>query len=657
MRALLAVAILIAASLFVALPAEADASDAGLLLYEVNPFDDEGISVHNYGTSDADLRDYLIKDSPKEGSEGKISFSESLVIHPGETITFLKTDSKKSGFADRHPTYRSGENGVKIDSQFALNNSGDDVYLLKGDVIIDCFCFGNGTASDWQGPALKIGSHNFAVRTDTTVGTVDSWKNYRVGWTENFFDPSIKYQADVQPFVFPEMGGIPIYEALEGAKDSVYLTMYILSSANVYGLLYELANRGVSVNILLERSPYNVSDPLSQTEYLNALAKKGADIRFIGGDNERYSYVHAKYCIIDMERVVITSENWTTSNLSMSVVEDPTKGEGNRGWGAIIDSKEYAAFMYGVYQNDSDLSYGDVKTLDQVRKTEKTTIPPYKAPTQKVELRNYSALITPALSPDSSLDAVLYYISQSSKRVYSEQQDLAKDLLEKTAGSPIYAMDQKASKGVDCRIIVNSNVDPDTVNEVNDGTKIRASAIASPYLHNKGMICDDVVLLGSVNWTTNSFSNNRESMAAIISKEVADYYAGFFLADYERSYDYSDIIVQFTEISDRYKEGQEIAVSVSVKQDGEYTFYWDLDGEVRETDIPRTVFRPAAGEHTLEVTAVSSYGAEGSVSAKFIMGDSQGGSSPDLPTEYLAPIIVVIIALAVAVLRIVRRHS
>ncbi|MBO5547135.1 MAG: lamin tail domain-containing protein, partial [Candidatus Methanomethylophilaceae archaeon] len=169
MRSVLAVSLLFLVCAFVPLASEYDAANTGIVLYEVNIFnEDEGVSLHNYSSYDIDLKDFCITDNPqKSSSEGSIGFLQSLIIHSGETLTFVKDKSADSGFPGRHTTYRNGESGVTISNNFALNNSKDDVYLFYGNNIIDAFFYGDVEITDknlWSGDTFTPKKNSFAVR-------------------------------------------------------------------------------------------------------------------------------------------------------------------------------------------------------------------------------------------------------------------------------------------------------------------------------------------------------------------------------------------------------------------------------------------------------------------------------------------------------------
>ena len=673
MRSLLAVLLLLALSAAALAAAyDADGAETGVLLYEVNVYgDDEGISLHNYGSSAIDLKGYTISDYPQPGKkEGYISFESSLKIPAGGTITVAKTKlGVSSQFLDRYPTYYDGDKGIKYNSSFALANDGDDLYLIHSGKIVDSFCFGKTTITDdglWTGESFTTKKGCFAVRV-STGHDASSWYNYQVGHTNLAFDPDLKIDAKVSPFLMPESGGIPIYNALSAAKESVYITMYELTAANVYALLCDLEKRGVDVTVLLERSPLGYSSLSSDAKKMKALEDAGGEVMFIGGDSDRFTYVHAKYSVIDGKTVVITSENWVTDNLNGKTVTDPEDGKGNRGWGAIIESKEYASFMMDVFANDSDRSYGDVFDFEDVIVNVDAAKLSYSSPTVTYDLKTYNAKVTPILSPDNSWDATLYYIDNAKDRVYSEQQSLTDSYANVSTESPIRHMAQQAGSGLDVRFILSSTNDTEKVlnqiEKINVSSHIKAAAMNKPYVHNKGLICDDTVLVSSVNWTSSSFQNNRETCAAIHSHEVAEFFASAFLMDFDRNYGYSGLDVTITELT--VDKDYQVTAGVTVRQEGTFTYQWDIDGTKKTTSAPRTVMKTTEGKHTLTVTVSSPDGSTGFATKEFGKDVPQDDpTEPDSPSdpeqktgifdslkEYLIPIAIMIVCLIAAAIK------
>ena len=365
-----ALAILLAVTAICIVPLSSCPSDAageldGLLLYEVNPYDNEGVSVFNYGDSPENLTDYIISDSPElDGREGYIRFTESIIVEPG-TFVVIATESDDPGtFVEREgvESYFIGTHGIEVVKNFALANDGDDVYLFKGDDIVDAFCYGDVIIDD---PSLWASDVSFPDRSDRIFqrhGSYDTdseedWFYFVYGQTNLGFDPELRFDAEVTPFLFPDSGGIPVYDAVSSARESLCINVYILSNKNICGMIYEMLeeNQDLDVDILIEGTPVDGDQAVADcVPTLLALVEAGADVRMIGmGDSARYIQDHAKYAIIDMNTVVVTSENWTTANLNGSIDYNVYSGDdGNRGWGAVIESQEYADYMYRIFQND-----------------------------------------------------------------------------------------------------------------------------------------------------------------------------------------------------------------------------------------------------------------------------------------------------------------
>ena len=667
MRSAFVVTLLIVACSFVCVASDSsDASTQGLMLFEINPYNsDEGVSLHNYGSSEINLGDYFLTDNPSKGSsEGVVYFDNSLVIAPNETITFVNK-SEGSGFAYRNTTYVNGDGKVTFDD-FALNDSGDDVYLFKGkheqdiksSTLLDVFIYGSAKVpsdSKWVGDTFKITNGHFAAKKSNDEFSASSWYNYLIGGTNIQFDPNLKFNAEVTPFLFPESGGIPIYETLENAQSSVYLNIYSISSFNTISLLEKLQKDGVQVTLLLEAAPLGLDKPVTDGR-LKTLSDAGATIMLIGDKKgDRYSYDHAKYCIVDNKKVIVTSENWTTGNMNGKTVTDPTKGDGNRGWGAIIESDEYVSFMKNVFLNDSDIRYGDVEDFSLITPGLKPISLSYSSPTDEYHTRQYSTTVTPGLSPDCSYDAETYYIDNAKNRVYAENQSITSSYVDLSKESPLKHLSQKASEGVDVRLILSDRVDISLINEINSKSKIKTAQMKDPYLHNKGIVCDDLVILASVNWTHDSFFEDREFVVAIHSSEITEFYALSYQGDFDRNYKGSGLDVSFEDLKDHYDTPGEYAISVTVKQEGSFTYSWNLDGVKKTTDVSRSVFNLTEGNHTISVTVTDSEGNTGGDTCNFSVG-SGGGSGDDGFLEkikpYLAPIAIVLLAIIAAVFKL-----
>ncbi len=656
MRSVLTVALIVVACSFICVASESnDAANVEVMLFEVNIFtDDEGVSLHNYGSSDVKLSNYSVKDD-----RGSIIFSDSIIIHPSETLTFIKDSKEDSGFGNRHTTYVNGKGDVTF-SSFNLSNDGDYVQLLKNDSIVDTFVYDdaeNPEGGKWEGDSFDAFKDRFAARKTAEGCNSSSWYNYLIGGTNIQFDPTLEFKAEVTPFLFPESGGIPIYEILEKAERSVYLNIYEITSKNTLGLLNELLNKGIQINLLLEAAPIDQGGykPITDGK-LKTLSESGATIMLIGDKkNDRYTYDHAKYCIVDDTTVIITSENWTKGNMNGKTVTDPTKGEGNRGWGAIVESDEYASFMKNAFLNDCSVQYGDVGDFSKLTPGLQPISLTYTSPTSEYHTESYKTTITPGLSPDNSYDAEMYYTANAKKRVFAENQSLTSSFAYIENESPIKHLAQQASAGVDVRLILGGNVNKTTIDVINATSKVKTAQMFDPYLHNKGIICDDTVILASVNWTFESVNKAREFVAIIQAPEITNFFAESYEGDFERNYKGSGIDVSFTEIKTHYETPGEYTIGVTVKQTGTFQYTWRLDGTEKTTDVPRSVFNLTKGDHTLTITVTDSDGKTGRDAVSFSVGSGDSPSGDDIFDKikpYLAPIAVVLLAIIAVIFKL-----
>lgn len=673
--ALMALVAVLACPLAMAGDADAEGTMDGLMLYQVNPAGCEGVAVHNYGDTAVDMADYTITDNPSAdgGSEGTLTF-DSITVGPGETLVIASEREEGDDFSNQDGAILYGDR-CTASGRFALADSGDGVYLFRDGECVDAVLYGNCTdeTDQWTGGTADHSRTAWTQRSGTVDSdTADDWYVHVEGQTHYGFDPDLEFDATVTPFLFPDSGGIPIYYALESATESIRIEIYQLTSKNVIALLCEKAAEGVTVQVLLEgNSLYSGNDPiLSNSGQLRNLIDSGGEVRLIGVADEsrddRYDYVHAKYAIIDGDTVVVTSENWTAANLNGSLDGDvyDSGTEGNRGWGAIVESEGYAGYMDAVFENDWSTEWGDVKGLLDLYPNITASETFYDAPDRGIVFDSYRASVTPVLSNDNSYEALEHYVSNASWRAYSQQQSLGSSYTGLDTG-PVSLFADAADRGVDCRLVFGDNVGASVIQRINASTNVRATGMDAPYVHNKGVVIDDVVWVSSVNWTDNSFHDNRECCVVIHSQEVADLFAAAFLEDFDRYYSYDGFTAYISEIEEHYESGAEMTVTVTVSPEaGEYTYLWDLgDGsDARETDMGRVVMRPQDGTHTLTVTITDGNGNTRTLTAEYTVGDAEDGGAGDdgtdseggsdaeertIPYAIIAVIILLFVAIAV----------
>ena len=598
----------------------ADAASGDLQITEVHP-KEEFFVITNSTSGSIDLKGYCITDG-----EGTLEVIRSLVIAASGTLTIGNGPSGLS-LTDTHFSKKGN---------IQLADSGDELLLYRGNTICDSVCWGKSQGVDgWLGEPVPCSSGYHLLRTGPKdTGTAEDWVQTKYGWT-NLSIPD-GFEARVHPFSFPESHGEPVLKMISEAEESIDICIYLLSSPKVISVLCQQAEKGTSVRVLVEGAPLG-TDITTEISLLKSLTDAGGEVRVINhpdSEASRFLYVHSKYAVIDSSYVIVTSENWTAGNI----------GEyGNRGWGAIAESEGLADYMGSVFENDFSTDWGDVSEFSYLYPNAR----PYSSLPASIEceceLEWYDALVTPVLSPDDSFVALQELISGADERVYAEQMDLASSLAGRTGDTPISWMNTAASQGADVRFILDISqsdgaAHEQIISEISSSTNVKAVGISGrqefSLVHNKGVIVDDSVWIGSVNWTVNSFQRNRETALIVTSFETADYFAELFLEDFGVNYytlEEEGLELQMTRVET--SSGPVLLLSVNGPAGTEYE--WSLgDGTVRTGAFNRTLFRlPGPGTYTATVRIP---GTDYSCSATYVVEGDENGYLGHMNQTYVA---------------------
>ena len=250
----------------------------------------------------------------------------------------------------------------------------------------------------------------------------------------------------------------------------------------------------------------------------------------------RYDCLHAKYLIVDNDRVTVMSENWAAGLLS------------NRGWGVTVISEELASDVLSMFLEDSSLARRDV--IEASSAVRDWYAPPNQVSVPELKpsaMDPVSAEVSLVVSPDTSFQGILDPVSSAQTRLLVEQLDLDPAWVGKnqimdalvdaaeTRGPGRVLLDQTF---VDTSTTSNNTMTVDALNTLAQEKKLDLEArLVSDYhdlgvLHNKGVIADDNVLVSSINWVDASVLQNREVGVVISSSSVSSFFADFFWRDW-----------------------------------------------------------------------------------------------------------------------------
>lgn len=354
------------------------------------------------------------------------------------------------------------------------------------------------------------------------------------------------YVNEITTFASPDSSYAVLENFINDAQLSLYINAYTFSSPYIADEVAKAEARGVSVVLLVEKSPVGgVSE--EERAALNRLIRAGAAVYYDAND---VRYNHAKYAIADNRSLLITTENFGYDGFPVD------NSFGNRGWGAVLADRDIAEPFLSLFFSDLRRVQRANLSNDAVR---------YESPKGRYEAKfesvNYrgSFFVVPFTAPENAVDTITSFIASANSSVMVEQFYIyphwgskSSDSAETAPNLFLEALINAARRGCEVKVILDGswyNVesdDPasnyytakyleDTAKKENLNIKVKLADLKKlgvEKIHTKGVVVDGrAVLISSVNWNENSPKNNRE-VGVIIYGEPAEYFADIFMSDW-----------------------------------------------------------------------------------------------------------------------------
>lgn len=395
---------------------------------------------------------------------------------------------------------------VAVEDFPRLANGGERVALARNGSRVDTLAYEDAPAAErWTG---------------------DSWVPR--GATD--FEPARGGPGQVRAFVTPDTA-VPL-DAIATADDRVLLAGYTFTSDRVTDALLAAAERGVTVRVMVDDAPVG---GLSAREVaaLDRLRAGGVSVRLLGGEAARYDFHHAKYLVAD-DRALVLTENWKPSG---------TGGHANRGWGVVLNGSEPVGTLNRTFH--ADWTAHDAapwldrrEAVDPVLREPATSSYPSRIESSTVPVESTTVIV----APDNAEASLVSLVSGAESSVRVEQMSVG------GVDTPlVQAALAAARNGTRVRFLLSSawyaeEENGRVVDRLNaiaerEGLDLKARLVDPggrfEKLHAKGVVVDERhVVLGSVNWNTNSLRENREVAVVLTGGEVGRYYADAFDADW-----------------------------------------------------------------------------------------------------------------------------
>jgi phosphatidylserine/phosphatidylglycerophosphate/cardiolipin synthase-like enzyme len=333
-------------------------------------------------------------------------------------------------------------------------------------------------------------------------------------------------------FVLPDSPAVPL-ATLRSAERRLLVGGYTLTSERVGDALFAAAERGVRVRVLVEAEPVG-GLPRREARLLDRLADAGVEVCVLGGSPERFAFHHPKYAVADGRALVLT-ENWKPAG---------TGGHDSRGWGVRLDGDRAADALAALFRRDAN---GTGVVAWERYRTGRAFGPADAGPANgsfRERTRPRSVAVREArllTAPGNAESAVVDALDDADERVA---------VIQPTVGGPdqrmLRACLRAARRGVDVRVLLSgawytaeeNRRLADRLNgragEADLPLKVRVAGPTDRFgkIHAKGVVADDTVVVGSLNWNDNSADENREVAVALRSEAAAAYYAGVFAGDW-----------------------------------------------------------------------------------------------------------------------------
>jgi len=336
-------------------------------------------------------------------------------------------------------------------------------------------------------------------------------------------------RATVTGFLLPDAPSVPI-ETLRDARRRILLAGYTFTSDRVADALAAASRRGVEVRVLVDGDPVG-GRSAHGAAVLDRLVAAGVEVAVLGGPHARFEYHHPKYAVVD-DRALVTSENWKPAGVG---------GRSSRGWGVVVDSPSVAADLAGLFR--ADAGWRDAVPWSRHRrgKSFDPGTPANGSYPSRIDPTTTAGTVRVLTAPGNAESAVVGVIDAADERV-----DVIQPTIGRRDGPLLRATVRAAARGVEVRVLLSgawyvaeeNAALVEWLNGVAERRGLPLSArVAEPRgrfekIHTKGVVADDVVVVGSLNWNANAVSDNREVAVAIRSADLAAYFREAFAADW-----------------------------------------------------------------------------------------------------------------------------
>lgn len=274
-----------------------------------------------------------------------------------------------------------------------------------------------------------------------------------------------------------------LLQLIDWSQKDIKIAVYIFTVPSLRDALIRAQKRGVTVQVILEKNPYNLGGINKETKKVF----QENNITFYESNERYFSFMHAKYMIFD-EKWMISTANWTRSSFSS-----------NREFFIIGKDLSVLSDLNAVFETDFE---------------------------GKKWYFNNSALI---IGPTNARERLIQFAQSSQKTLYLYTPSFT--------DAKIRAEFIKiCNSGRDIHILIDENAENI---QSSKGWKQESCPemrmMKSPTLHAKSLIRDnEQAFVWSFNFTENSLEKNRE-LGIFLEKDSVSIIVNSFQKDWDKS--------------------------------------------------------------------------------------------------------------------------
>ncbi len=284
------------------------------------------------------------------------------------------------------------------------------------------------------------------------------------------------------------------------------------------------------------------------------------------GSRRRFaSAYHEKVAVRDHESFWLSSGNWSLrSQPEIDPIGDPDSArgmysKGNREWHIIVEDAPLAQLFEKYIEHDRDGSKEEDEqgepgvtlglqpsarlpdlfvSIEDLTDTTMALRPPNPVKSASLPTTPRTITVQPVLTPDNYIERLNELLDGAERSIYLQFSYITYS--DKAGDEPFTEILAKLAElsfkpAMDVRIIVGSGDAADKIRRLAEAGFNEKVFRTQGGIHNKGIVVDGArVLVSSTNWSGDGVVRNRDAGLIIHDEEIAGYYQGVFLDDWDK---------------------------------------------------------------------------------------------------------------------------